>query len=304
MAETKVLIIIVTFNGRQFIDNCLSPIYDSSPLIDIMIIDNGSEDDTVNYIKSRYSHVKLIETGKNLGFGGANNIGMSYAIGNGFDFVYLLNQDAWIDYQDILALIETAEKYKNYGIISPFHVYKDKKSIDKGFSRCFSETLINDMKEKPENFKEIYEIKPKGMIQAAHWLLRVEAIKQTGGFSPTFFHYGEDGNLCYRMRYRGWELGVVPGIKGVHDRENRINSDKKRRYLYRQTWKNHMSNPNNFFHSKLYNVRKSMRKSLKEYGIKMIPEIIKFIFEIKKTCKNYKLSYREGSFLKSDPDNK
>ncbi|MCH5319064.1 MAG: glycosyltransferase family 2 protein [Paramuribaculum sp.] len=241
--EKKVLVIVVTYNAEKWLNECFSsiPSYDSA--IKGLVIDNGSTDGTVEKIKRRCPYIKLIENKKNLGFGAANNIGFRYAIKHGYDYVYLLNQDAWIAPDDILQLVEIAEKNKDFGIISPLQVNREKTKLDKNFSVHLSAQLFNDsVMGLPLN--TIYKVRPTGMTQAAHWLLSIETIKKVGGFSPFYFHYGEDGDYCHRLNYLGGEIGVVPMIKGVHDRENRILNDSQKRHLKVQRWKTILSNPN------------------------------------------------------------
>ncbi|MDE7397344.1 MAG: glycosyltransferase, partial [Muribaculum sp.] len=93
----KILSIIVTYNGMRWIDRCIKSVLDSSISTDIYVIDNFSTDNTVEHIKKMYHRVMVYETNENLGFGKANNIGLKYALDNSYDYVYLLNQDAWIE---------------------------------------------------------------------------------------------------------------------------------------------------------------------------------------------------------------
>ena len=77
----------------KWLQNCLEAIKKSTYPVDTIVIDNGSTDSTVLFIKSNYPEVHLVESGKNLGFGQANNVGMRYALEQNADYVYLLNQD-------------------------------------------------------------------------------------------------------------------------------------------------------------------------------------------------------------------
>jgi len=72
------------------------------------------------------------------------------------------------------------------------------------------------------NFEDkIYSLK---FVNAACWLISKGCIETVGGFSPTFFHYGEDVNYCHRLLYHGYEIGVVPDARIYHDREERPSS--------------------------------------------------------------------------------
>ena len=93
----KTLTIIITFNAMPWIDKCIGSLLASNHTTDIHIYDNGSIDGTVDYIKTAYPTTFIKNTGKNLGFGKANNLGLKFAIKENYNFVFLLNQDAWIE---------------------------------------------------------------------------------------------------------------------------------------------------------------------------------------------------------------
>ena len=78
-------------------DKCLGSLLHSKNYCDILIIDNGSQDGTQEYVREKYHNVMLVENKCNLGFGRANNMGISYALQHHYDGVLLLNQDAWVD---------------------------------------------------------------------------------------------------------------------------------------------------------------------------------------------------------------
>ena len=84
----KVFVVIVTYNGVQWIRKCLQSCQDYP----VVVVDNQSTDATVEIIQNEFPKVHLIEESKNHGFGQANNIGISYALNKGADYVFLLNQ--------------------------------------------------------------------------------------------------------------------------------------------------------------------------------------------------------------------
>jgi GT2 family glycosyltransferase len=86
------------------------------------VVDNNSADDTVNFIKANYPEVTLLEQNKNLGFGKANNIGISLAMKNEADYVFLLNQDAWVQPDTIEKLVSAHQREPQFGILSPMHL--------------------------------------------------------------------------------------------------------------------------------------------------------------------------------------
>ncbi|MCD8291073.1 MAG: glycosyltransferase family 2 protein [Prevotella sp.] len=228
----QLFVIIVTYNGSEWIDRCLQSVFASSVKSTIVVVDNGSTDGTISIIQERYPSVKLLETGENLGFGKANNKGIIYAIDHGAEYVYLLNQDAWVDSDVFEVLIKQMELNPRYGILSPIQINARRNAVDSNFlhgsiseKRCphlKSDLLMHEV-------KDVYETY---FVMAAHWLVSVEAIKKVGMFSDAFSHYGEDLNLVQRMRFHEFKIGICPGVYAVHDREFRKESIAKQAYLY------------------------------------------------------------------------
>lgn len=187
----------------------------------VMVIDNGSGDATCEIIRDNYPGVELIETHENLGFGRANNIGIQLAVERGFDYLFLLNQDAWIEPDTLGKLVEAAEKNSAYGILSPVHLNGKGDATDFGFSE------YTGLKNREEAAQLTEEVTPYPFINAAMWLIPVRVIKETGPFAPLFPHYGEDRNLVLRLQKRGYRVGLVKSAFGYHDREDRPVSRKQ-----------------------------------------------------------------------------
>ena len=209
----KILTIIVSYNFMPWIDKCLGSMLLSEYPTDILVLDNGSQDDTVKTIRERYPQVTLIDNHANLGFGKANNIGILHAMSRGYDAVLLLNEDAWLDPNCLGRLVKTSEEHPDYGIISPIHLTGRGDNIEKGFAAY---TGITDPANRPD--APIVEVP---FIDAAIWFIPLEVLRQTGLFAPIFYHYGEDKDLCNRMAYYHYKVGYVPSVFGYHDREFR-----------------------------------------------------------------------------------
>lgn len=121
VARPRVLTVIVSYNFEPWIERCLSSIRDSDYPSGV-VIDNASTDRTVSIIAERYRWIRLVRSRKNLGFGQANNIGMRMALEEDYDYVFLVNQDAWIEANTVGTLVGLAEKYPDYGVLSPVHL--------------------------------------------------------------------------------------------------------------------------------------------------------------------------------------
>jgi GT2 family glycosyltransferase len=232
----KIFVIIVTYNGSKWYDKCFGSLRASTIPIQTIVIDNASSDNTASYIKNHYPEVHLIENDKNLGFGKANNIGIRYAMEQGCDYVFLLNQDAWILPDTIEKLYILMRENPEYGILSPIHLRGDGLNLDYNFSLYISENqcLISDCIINKNIMKSIYEI---CFVNAALWFLSKECIKKIGYFDPLFSHYAEDADYLCRIKYHKAKIGVCPNIYGFHDREQGIsikNISLKKLYNWRK----------------------------------------------------------------------
>ena len=90
----KLFVIIVTYKGKQWYDRCFTSLRESTLPVQTIVVDNASNDGSVEYIKEHYPEIHLIESEENLGFGKGNNLAIRYAYEHGCDYVFLLNQDA------------------------------------------------------------------------------------------------------------------------------------------------------------------------------------------------------------------
>ena len=221
--QSRLFVIIVSYKGHQWYERCFTSLRNSEYPVQTIVIDNASNDGTVEYIREHFPEIHLIESKENLGFGRANNIGMRYALDHGCDYVFLLNQDAWVESDTIGELVRVAEKYPDYGLLGPVQVNKERTRVLNGVIQF----LINPDNVNHKLFSDLIlgsvdEIYPVAEINAAAWLLPKKTLETIGGFDPIFLHYGEDWNYLSRVLYHGLKVGLVPHVQVVHDCEDRV----------------------------------------------------------------------------------
>ena len=207
---------------RNWIQKCLDSLLVSSVKIEVIIIDNGSTDETRDFIRKNYPQVDLITANENLGFAKANNIGIKKAYHQEADYVFLLNQDAWVKENTIEKLIEVFKELPEAGIVSPIHLNGSKTSLDFNFVSYYitqynTPNFVSDLYfNRLQNFYETY------FVNAAAWLISRKCIETVGGFDTLiFYHYGEDENYCQRVIYHGFKIYIVTTTVICHDREER-----------------------------------------------------------------------------------
>ena len=211
----KLLVVVVTYNGLKWLDKCLGSISGA----DIYVVDNASSDGSADWVAEHYPQAVLVRNSENAGFAAANNLGMQYALDKGYDFVYLLNQDAWVLPGTFEALLTAFQAHPDYGILSPMQMRGDGEAMDYQFSKLyFKSAKDGDIRRVPR-------------VMAAHWMIRCSALRLTGLFSERFPLYGQDDNLCHRMRHEGFQIGIVPGAMAIHDRAQRC--EDKAKLIYR-----------------------------------------------------------------------
>ena len=285
----KVLVIIVTYNAMQWASKCFESLVNSKQQVDVYIIDNGSSDGTQDFIIKNYPQFVFVQSQTNLGFGAANNEGFNYAITHNYDFVYLLNQDAWIYEDTIEKLIRSSKIHKGYGILSPMQYSGNELTLDKGFHHIYHKSLENNVS---SNIVDV------PFVMAAHWFIPIKVLKDVGAFSPSFFHYGEDLNYIDRIHYHGYKIGIEQSAKCVHDRNDRTVSREKHFYLKKVLNLARLSNPNHsFINNLLISSFYSVAYSLKTLSIKPIKDLVDLLSNISKIISNYKISKYKNSFL-------
>ena len=288
----KVAVIVVTFNGMKWIEKCIQCISNSTYPLHPIFIDNASTDGTVAYIKNTLFSDNLISLDCNLGFGAANNLGIRQAISQNADYIIFLNQDAFFEKDVVNGLINLSIHENTYAILSPIHLNANKK-IDSLFLSYIqrSTEVVNDFFKK--NKKNIYSVP---FINAAFWFFNIKWIKKVGGFNPIFFMYGEDDNICNRLKYFGGKIGVCSDLYIVHDRADRVSTTLHKKNIFRTRLRNKLFDINikSPFLSGLKFILMSFlsKKSFYVLGIG-----IKELFFYSRNLKNRKEQFFESAFL-------
>ena len=179
----KVSIIIVTWKGMKWIEKCLNSIRQSNYPATVFLIDNNSPDKTPDFIEQNFSEVKITRANRNLGFGKANNIAIKQALSEGYDYFFLLNQDAYLRPDTIESLIRIAENGE-YGIIALSILMEMEVKFDFYFrdfvlGKC--PDFINQSV--TGGNRTIFESE---FIPAAGWFLPRKTIEEIGGFDSLF----------------------------------------------------------------------------------------------------------------------
>ena len=220
----RVLVIVVTYNGMRWLERCLGSVQADA---DLYVFDNDSTDGSADFVEKNYPQAKLIRSAGNLGFSRPNNLGMQYALDKGYDYVYLLNQDAWLEPGALDKLLAVADAHPEYGLLSPLQMTDGYRQLDKQFGMRYTRPYGPRYDKKaviPSEARESLVV-PVCSVMAAHWLVPVPVIRRIGLFNEEIFpHWGQDDDWCNRLHFCGLKIGVVPAARAVHDRAYRKDS--------------------------------------------------------------------------------
>jgi GT2 family glycosyltransferase len=222
----KVSIIIVNWNGKDDTLKCLATIKKMKPkgiTLETIVVDNGSTNDSVSVIKKQHPWVRLIETGKNLGFTGGNNVGMEVAMKDGADFLWLLNNDTLVT-SDAWRLIEAFD-VSDVGIAGSkiyfapgYEYHKDRYSPkERGRVFWYAGGLV-DWANMYASHKGVDEVdygqydtmEETPYVTGCSFMIARDVVSQIGVLDDRYYLYLEDLDYCLRAKRAGFRLMYNP----------------------------------------------------------------------------------------------
>lgn len=212
----KVAIIVVNWNGLEDLPSCLSSLQLQTQASEIIVIDNGSVDGSVEFLTDKFSEVTLLPQSKNYGFTGGVNIGMEYALNNNFDYVALFNNDAIADKNWLKHLVTALEKNPKLGISTCKLTTIDKSHIDSTGDMYTSWGLPYPRgRGEPYSNKYDHDTDIFGASGGAS-TYRATMLKEVGFMDDHFFAYYEDVDISFRAQLAGWKVQFIPQSIAFH----------------------------------------------------------------------------------------
>jgi GT2 family glycosyltransferase len=228
LIEFDVSIVIVSFNTRDLLRECLLSVFgaEDSLRIQVIVVDNASTDGSPVMVEQEFPMAALIQSEINLGFGRANNLGFESALGR---YVVLLNSDAFLTAGSLERSVAHMDANPHAGIGGGRLVGVDG-SLQPS-ARMFP-TVLNDLivlsglaARFPRSkffgrFDRTWadECQPAKVdwVPGAFSIIRAEALADVGNFDPRFFLYYEEVDLCRRMKQKGYSVWYWPDVTVVH----------------------------------------------------------------------------------------
>ena len=224
MRSSAVSTVIVTYQSGDYLRRCLTAV--SRGHGDVTVVDTGSSDEEARLVRTEFPNVRLIERSRNDGFGSAANVGIA---ASDSPWILLLNPDAWPEGDAIDRLVRFAEGRPRVGAAGPLLSGPDGRPQRSTIRAPLGHAALAFWGAWPRASSWAYGLwrratafaraRPVGTVeflQGAVLLLRREAFEEVGGFDESFFMYGEDADLCVRLRNAGWDLALCPDARIVH----------------------------------------------------------------------------------------
>jgi len=215
MKEPLVSIVILNWNGLEHLETCLPSVLGQTyGNVEIIVVDNGSTDGSVEYVRQNYDTVKLVCNAINIGYAEGNNEGIRASSG---EYLAILNNDTEVDKDWIRSLVEVAEEHPEAGMFAcKILSYYNRNQID-----CLGHLIYPDGLSRGRGRGEIDEgqydrIEEVAFPSGCAAFYRKEMLEQIGLFDGRFFIYVEDSDLGIRGRLAGWKCLYVPNAIVYH----------------------------------------------------------------------------------------
>jgi GT2 family glycosyltransferase len=239
----NVSIVIVTWNGKRVVSQCLESLlqYGDDASVQIIVVDNASTDGTPEMVRELYPHVQLIQNRSNLGFAKANNLGIEQCRGK---YVALINSDVKVPSGCLEKMIDYMDQNPTIGMLGPKMLLRDGSigdscmrfptplnwlyralALDRLFrgSGKFGGFLMWDFR-----YDRVQDV---DVLTGWFWLVRREALAQVGVLDERYFFYGEDIDWSKCFHDAGWRVVFYPEAEALHDRAASSSREPTRFYI-------------------------------------------------------------------------
>ena len=258
--KVDISVVIVNYNVRDLLDSCIASVYKANNNlynIEIFLVDNNSVDGSVSHIRAKYPEVKIIANESNIGFSKANNLALRKAAG---DYVLVLNPDTVLEEGTFEKMIIFCENDKSIGAVTSKLILANGKldsacrrsfpvpsvAIPRmlGLSKLFPDSKLfgkYNLTYLDEN--KTYEVEA---ICGAFMFIPKPVLEKSGLFDEDYFMYGEDLDLCFKIKQAGYKIFYFPEVTTIH-------------FKGESTKKTNLSYVNNFYGAMSIFVRKNMK---------------------------------------------
>lgn len=214
--KPKVAVVIINWNSWAHMEGCLMSLRETAYRdMTVVVVDNASSDDSVDKIAARFHDVVILRNEKNLGTSGGNNTGMRYALDNGFDYVWLLNNDTIVPPETLGSLVAKAEADPKLGLLTP--VLYDEHARD---NVQYTGSVFQRDRFRVWHYHTLAEMpsfdNPDTWIWSTAVLIKRAVLEQIGLMDEQLFVYCDDMEFCAKAIKHGFKCGVDTASKLYH----------------------------------------------------------------------------------------
>ena len=212
-------IVVLNWNGREDTLDCLASLSKSTyPYCRVIVVDNGSADGSVAAIRAAFPTVEVLETGKNLGYAGGNNVGIRHALDRGTDFILLLNNDTVVAADLIESFVTLSLRTSSDDVLGAKIYYFDKPEILWFAGARWHSPALNFVIDGigQADSDEYSQVRDADYITGCALFASAATFRQVGLLDERYFLTYEETDWCYRARGAGHRCIVVPQAKLWH----------------------------------------------------------------------------------------
>jgi N-acetylglucosaminyl-diphospho-decaprenol L-rhamnosyltransferase len=239
MTIPDVSIVLVCWNNKAYVDPCLVSLYEAglTSSFDVVVVDNGSTDGSQEMLREKYPEVMLIQNDYNVGLGKASNQGIEATNGR---YILLLNNDTLVNGPSLQAMFDLMDQTPDAGAVGGRLLNPDGsfQSSYASFSTLWEEFLLASGI--AAKFWDGYplnghadQVKTVGWMSSACLLIRRSTLGEVGLLDETYFIYGDETDLQYRIQKAGWKAYYLPQATTIHFGSVSTKRWPRRRMIYR-----------------------------------------------------------------------
>jgi len=239
VSEPSVFIVVLNWNGLADTLECVRSLdavtYGKRTVV---VVDNGSANAEAERLESALPGLTVLRSGENLGYAGGNNLGIRYALDQGAEYVWLLNNDTVVDPGCVTELVAAGEREPLVGILSPV-IYE----YEGGDRIQFSGTVLDQAREEQQTLRSLSALEAASaqgpvLLWGTALFMKRRTAETVGLLDERYFAYHEDVDYCLRALAAGWRTRVVTSARMWHKAGRSLGSDRSpvREYLMVRNW--------------------------------------------------------------------
>jgi GT2 family glycosyltransferase len=223
MLHPLVFVVILNYNGERWLESCLEAVlsttYDN---LKIILVDNASNDNSCELVKTFFPQVDLIINPDNYGFSEGNNIAIRRALDGDAEYIVLLNPDTKVEPDWLINLVKVGESDSGIGILGAVQLNYEDSDFNSWTKTALSRHLT-ELKE-PDTARQWISV---DWVEGACFAVKRKVFEEIGFLDPIYFAFYEEIDFCRRTIYRGYEIALVPRSRVHHFRGGNWQADQK-----------------------------------------------------------------------------